>query len=89
MLKMVKIVQNDYLGHISVLTMKTKCSRYQKYGQHLKVSGFFYQKTSTRTSNHRFEKKCENEGPNMGQIISGPLESGRNDSSSSRRNDSG
>ena len=44
MLKMVKIVQNDYLGHISVLTMKTKCSRYQKYGQHLKVSGFFYPK---------------------------------------------
>ena len=42
MLKMVKIVQNDYLGHISVLIMKTKCSRYQKYDQYLKVLCVFY-----------------------------------------------
>ena len=72
MLKMVKIVQNDYLGHISVLTMKTKCSRYQKYGQHLKVSGFFYPKHPPELVITDL-KKCENEGPNMGQIISGPL----------------
>ena len=48
MLKMVKIVQNDYLGHTSVLTMKTKCSRYQKYGQYLKVSCVFYPKRPSK-----------------------------------------
>ena len=44
MLKMDKIVQNDYLGHIPVLTMKTICSRYQKYGWYLTVSCFCYPK---------------------------------------------
>ena len=44
MLKMVKIVQNDYVGHSCVLTMKTKLSRYQKYYQYLKVQCFFFPK---------------------------------------------
>ena len=37
MLKMVKIVQNDYLVHSWILTMKTKSSRYQNYDQYLNI----------------------------------------------------
>ena len=69
MLKMVQIVQNGYLGHISVLTMNTKSFRYQKYGRYLQGSCFCH-------PNHASElviTDFENVGPNMGQIIPGPL----------------
>ena len=37
MMKIDKIVLNDYLGPILVLTIETKCSRHQKYCGYLKI----------------------------------------------------
>ena len=58
---MVQIVQNDYLGHISVLTMKPKCSRYQQYGQYLKVSCVFYPKYPSELVITYFENRIRME----------------------------
>ena len=66
---MVKIVQNDYVGHSCVPNIKQKVSSNQKYYQYLKVQCCFFPKCLSELVIIDFESW----GPNMGQIISDPL----------------